>query len=377
MIISFVTDAFAVWGGMERVLADKMNYLAAQYGYDVVLLTVNQGTHDIPFKLNTAIKHIDLGVGMHQQYAYHGIARLLKRQKLNRQLKQKMSEAIFKLKPDVIICVKLDFVGLLSKVKGKIPLIVESHTMFRSESIDGSGWLRRLHVWSFKNNVRMADAVVALTEGDANDWRQINEHVFVIPNVVNLSESDSIASLQNKSVIFVGRFSVQKDIGSLLRIWKIVHQRYPNWSLNIYGDGELKDYYLPIINSLNANVLVFEPVEQIMDRYMENSILLLTSLYEPFGLVLPEAMSCGLPVVSFDCPYGPSSIITDGVDGLLEKDRDIDAFADKVCRLIEDQNLRQRMGQTAILSAQRYSADKIMPKWKVLFDELVSRSNAQ
>jgi glycosyltransferase involved in cell wall biosynthesis len=107
-----------------------------------------------------------------------------------------------------------------------------------------------------------------------------------------------------------------------------------------------------------------------MEKYIGSSILLLTSLFEPFGLVLPEAMSCGLPVVSFDCPYGPADIITDGVDGFLIKNRDVQAFADRVCQLIEDKELRVRMGQAAIKSSQRYRADVIMPKWKELFESL-------
>ena len=102
-------------------------------------------------------------------------------------------------------------------------------------------------------------------------------------------------------------------------------------------------------------------------------MLLLTSLFEPFGLVLPEAMSCGLPVVSFDCPYGPADIITDGVDGFLIKNRDVQAFADRVCQLIEDKELRVRMGQAAIKSSQRYRADVIMPKWKELFERLCQK----
>ena len=96
-------------------------------------------------------------------------------------------------------------------------------------------------------------------------------------------------------------------------------------------------------------------------------MLLLTSLYEPFGLVMPEAMSYGLPVVAFDCPYGPSDIITDGVDGFLIKDRSIEGFADRVCQLIEDEDLRRRMGAAGVQSSQRYSAENIMPMWKELF----------
>ena len=103
---------------------------------------------------------------------------------------------------------------------------------------------------------------------------------------------------------------------------------------------------------------------------IRSSMLLLTSVYEPFGLVMPEAMSCGLPVVAFDCPYGPADIITDGVDGFLVKNRDINEFADRVCQLIENKELRMRMGQATIKSAQRYRADLIMPKWKDLFEQL-------
>ena len=128
------------------------------------------------------------------------------------------------------------------------------------------------------------------------------------------------------------------------------------------------------IRSLNTNIHVYEPIADVMDRYRDHSILLLTSLYEPFGLVLPEAMSCGLPVVAFDCPYGPTDIITDGVDGFLINNRDIDTFADKVCLLIEDEELRRRMGQNGIVSSQRYRADLIMPMWKKLFEDLISQS---
>ena len=99
-------------------------------------------------------------------------------------------------------------------------------------------------------------------------------------------------------------------------------------------------------------------------------MLLLTSRYEPFGMVLPEAMSCGLPVIAFDCPYGPSDIITDGVDGFLVKGRDMKAFADKVCILIENEELRRKMGQIGIKTSDRYRMDDIMPLWKKLFEYL-------
>ena len=121
---------------------------------------------------------------------------------------------------------------------------------------------------------------------------------------------------------------------------------------------------------MNANIYIHEPTHDIFDKYLEHSMLLLTSCYEPFGLVLPEAMSCGLPVISFDCPYGPADIISDGVDGFLIKNRNINDYVEKICFLIENENIRIKMGQEGILSSQRFKASNIMPQWIQLFNQL-------
>lgn len=360
MRLLYVTDAFAVWGGMERVLADKMNYLSECYGYDVVLITVNQGNHTIPFSLSPQINHIDLGVKLHQQYAYSWIKRYLIRRQLVAQLKDSIKKALQQIDADVIICAKLDFVGVLNEVRGRTPLIVESHTLCRADYFEKSGLLRRLHVLEYKRQVKKVDTVVALTAGDAKDWQEYNRNVCVIPNVVHINETDNYSDCSEKRIVFVGRYTKQKDFDSLLKIWSKVYSRHQDWTLDIYTDGEV---HAP-------GVRVFKPVANIMEKYCNSSMLLLTSLFEPFGLVLPEAMSCGLPVVAFDCPYGPADIITDGVDGFLIKNRDVNELAERVCQLIEDRELRVRMGQAAAKSAQRYRADLIMPKWKDLFERL-------
>lgn len=372
MRLIYVTDAFAVWGGMERVLADKMNILVGQYGWEVILLTTNQGKHPLTYELHTKIRHIDLDIRMHQQYKYHGIQKVLKRWNLKKKLKEGLKKTLVGIKPDVIVCVKLDFVPVLVDLKGDIPLIVESHTLCHSEKMDEVGMRRRLYIGSLKRSIRKADAVVALTEGDANDWKAYNDNVHVIQNIVTLNESGFYTSCEQKSVIYVGRFSKQKDVDSLLRIWAIIHQQYPDWQLDIYGEGELKEYYLSLIQKMNANIHVFEPTANIMEVYREHSILLLTSKYEPFGLVLPEAMSCGLPVVAFDCPYGPADIITDGVDGYLIADRSVELFAQRVGQLISDYDLRVKMGKAGIASSKRYQASRIMPQWIQLFEQLTS-----
>ena len=170
--------------------------------------------------------------------------------------------------------------------------------------------------------------------------------------------------------------SKQKNISVLLDIWKKVNLANPDWVLHIYGEkGDIEDCVFDrLLMAKNIGIVIHEPVrKQMIEEYKKHSILVLTSIFEPFGLVLPEAMSCGLPVVSFDCPYGPADIITDGVDGFLIKNRDVNEFAGRVCQLIEDRELRVRMGQAAVKSAQRYRADLIMPKWKELFERLCQK----
>lgn len=217
------------------------------------------------------------------------------------------------------------------------------------------------------------DVVVSLNNRDADDWSKKMRSI-VIPNIVHLNNTGRYSKLDSKRVIFVGRYNFQKGIPDLFKVWKLVFKQHPDWNLDLYGDGD--DQIIPFSDCerLSMNIHVHKPNTDILERYIESSILVVTSLYEPFGLVMPEAMSCGLPVVAFDCPSGPANIITDGVDGFLVKDRNIGMFADKLCRLIDSYDLRASMGRAAICSSQKYSAANIMGVWLDLFNELISAS---
>ena len=372
MRIVYINDALAIWGGIERILIEKVNELAERYGYEMFLLTANQGDHPIPFPISHQVMHIDLKIQIHNQYQFRGIHRLIKKIELNKLFIRSLKEQIHKIKPDIIVCVRPELVNTVCKVKGKIPFVFESHSSRYAQRFVQADWFTRVKADLYNYAVRSAQQVVALTEGDAKDWYGINPRVRVIPNMVNLNTSGRYCNYDSKSIIFVGRFAPQKDIMSLLKIWKIVHRCHPDWQLKIFGGfGEEQEQLLQIINKMDVNIQVFAPTPQIFDRYLENSIFLMTSRYEPFGLVLPEAMSCGLPVVVFDCPYGPAEIITDGKEGFLVKNRNIEEFAKKVCLLIENPELRRQMGMIGTQSSLRYDKSFIMPKWKILFEELV------
>lgn len=375
MKILYVCDALAIYGGLERVLIEKANWLVEHGGYEVCLLTINQGNHPFSFPLHPDVLYTDLDIRFYLQYHQTFWKRASFFCRLHRLFREKLFGQIKEFAPDIIICTRLDYIRDVLKVKSTVPLIFESHSSRLASRFEGDGMLRRLHVWRLQLAVKKVQMVVALTNGDAKEWKKLTPNVCVIPNVVHLNDSGTYSDCTSKSAIFVGRFSKQKDVRSLLHIWNHVHQRHPDWCLNIYGGyGEEREVLLAEIKRMDANIQVHEPTSDIMEKYKENSILLLTSLYEPFGLVLPEAMSCGLPVVAFDCSYGPIEVITNNVDGFLIMDRNIESFVDNICQLIDNVSLRQKVGKTAIASSLRYKVDSIMSKWNNLFEKIVGFS---
>lgn len=379
MKIVYIYPVFTQLAGTERVFTDKMNYLAEYANYDITLLTYEQGPHSFPFPLSSKVNHIDLNVRFFHLYRYWRLVRWYKEWKLNRTLRHKFNIQMKEINPDIVIAPTyfVNVLKMIAKCPCKFIKILESHIDKRYVyANDGEIWKGGLSYVRSKYDAiavgKLAskfDLLVALSPEDAKDWSRYLKTI-VIPNVVNI-QRERISDLNNKRVVFAGRLVEQKGISFLLKIWERVHSLYPDWSLDIYGEGKLRDKITGEQFS-KLNIHVYGPTSCIIDKFCESSLFVLTSVYEPFGLVLPEAMSCGLPVVSFDCDYGPRKIITNGVDGFLVPVGDTDKFAERVCQLIEDPQLRQKMGSAGIRSSQRYSPDNIMPQWISLFEEVLS-----
>ncbi len=368
MKIVYLYPSLAIWGGIERILVDKMNFLVRHEDYEVYMITSDQGRHPIPYNLDERIHFMDLNIRFHSRYQYNIWRRLIEYRRLSRKYHDQLCNLFKEIEPDVIVCTSAQDIRPLLKIKGKIPLMVESHVNFSHPDT----WIHKLQTRINNHWIGKAEAVVTLTNGDAENWSRVSKNVHVIPNVVNLNDTNQYSDCTEKRVLFVGRFEEQKSIGELFAIWKLVHPQFPDWQLDLYGEGTLWNHYKQEADTLNINIVVHEPTRQIMDVYRSSSILVLTSLYEPFGLVIPEAMSCGLPVVSFDSPYGPATVLTDREEGFLIPNRDQQVFANRLGLLMSDLDLRQQMGMKAIISSQRFSADKIMPMWKELFEHLSS-----
>ena len=174
-------------------------------------------------------------------------------------------------------------------------------------------------------------------------------------------------------MVAVARYSHEKGIDLLLQAWAIVEKQALAWRLDVYGDGN-RTPYNQLIEDLHIDSSRCElhgRTDHVEAEYVNSSIFVLSSRFEGFGMVLTEAMACGLPVVSFDCPWGPRSIITDGDDGLLVENGHVEALANGLIRLMGDADLRQRMAANGIKNVQRFRVEYIAECWKKLFESTV------
>ena len=216
-----------------------------------------------------------------------------------------------------------------------------------------------------------SDIIVTLTHGDANSWKTKN--TVVIPNIVDLHNTE-YSQHKEKTAIFVGRFTYQKGLERMLEAWKNVVSKRNDWMLKLVGEGEQKEYLIQLCKKLGItdNVIFAPATKDIAKEYIKSSLFLFTSRFEGFSLVLIEAMQCGVPCVSFDCPYGPSDIIDNNVNGYLIENGNVEEFAKATLKLIEDDELRKKMGEAAIEKAKQYLPENIMPKWIELFNNITN-----
>lgn len=383
MKIVYFYPHFARLAGTERVLIDKMNYLSSQKDMEIYVVTHEQGSHPFAYPLAPSVKHVDLDVCVYSLYEKGFIERQIKKNRYTQLLQRRYNQLMVEIQPDIVVTVTtyMNLPSLVGKCPVRYVRVLESHIdkkyIYSNDPVNHQSLKKRirgiLDMRALNQVVSHYDLLVALNQSDADTWSKYLKTI-IIPNVVHLNSTKRYSNQESKHIIFVGRYTIQKGIPELFAIWELVHKKHPDWYLDLYGDGEITQIPWTEEKRQQINIHVHKPVSDIFSRYIESSILVLTSVYEPFGLVMPEAMSCGLPVVAFDCPSGPGNIITDGIDGFLIKNRDVNLFVERICLLIENPQLRLTMGNAAIQSSQKYSAERIMPQWINLFNELVSKS---
>lgn len=370
--------AYCIWslretGGMERVLANKANYLVENLGYEVAIITLDKPDYKPFFEFSPLIQRYGLGM----EYAgakcslFSPWVTLMNMRKHRKALEKLLKE----LQMDIVVSMFDTEARFLWKIKDGSKKVLEIHfSQWGRQQMNksrGGRWIDQLKNKYDNWIVGKYDAFVVLTEEDRKYWKHAR-NISVIYNACTLTVSKP-AELENKYVIAVGRLTEQKGFDLLIHIWKEVNELHPDWQLVIVGEGPQKAVLEEKIKNLHLeNKIEIRPFTHfIASAYLESSIYLLTSRYEGFPMVLVEAMACGLPVVAFSCPLGPCEIICNGRNGFLVPVDDYDLFAKRCCQLIEDVDLRKRMGQEAILNSKRFSENEIMKQWDTLFKSLV------
>lgn len=358
--------------GMERVLTNKANWFAA-HGYEVIIVTTDQKERKPYFELDPSIRCIDLGIGYEDNNGGSLLNKIINYPFKQRRHYKKLKALMLKERPDVTISMFCNDVFLIPKIKDGSKKILEVHfSRFKRLQYGRTGLWGIVDKWRSDNDVRLADkfdAFVVLTKEDSGYWN--TDNIRYIPNARTF-ENVTPANLDNKKVITVGRYSYQKGYDLLIKVWDEVHKHYPDWTLDIIGDGEEREKLQKMIDDLNlaGSVCLKHSTPQIAQEYQNASIVALSSRYEGLPMILLEAQTFGLPIVSFKCKCGPQDVITNGVDGYLVDEGDIKGMADRIMALIKDVRRRKVMGKAAIISSKRYSEDTIMQKWVDLFNEL-------
>jgi len=364
------------FGGMERVLSNKANYLT-KLGYEIIILTTDQKGRKPYFELDSRIKNIDLNINYTDDLSLSLPQKLLSYVNKQRKHYKALEKQLVDIKADVVISMFDNDSSFLYKINDGSKKVLEIHfSRFKRLQYGRKGILKWIDKYRSLQDVRIAqkyDRFVVLTEEDKQYWGDLN-NIQVIPNANSFS-SEKVALLENKKVLAIGRFDYQKGFDNLIHSWKIINNKFPDWILNIYGHGSLKSMYEHLIIQLGLEdtVVIHDSTKDIQQVYLEHSILAMTSRYEGLPMVLLEGQVFGLPLVSYVCKCGPKDIISDGYNGYLVEEGDILPMADKLMILMKDEELRKRMGINSKLNSNNYSEDVIMKKWIALFDHLISQ----
>lgn len=380
MKIVYCANSICYLGGIERVTIVKANALAAVESNDVyVVVTDNQRNFRVS-PLSPNVHLIDLRVNYFEddwKSRWHSLESTFVKRRWH---KRRLTEVLREIQPDIVVSVGHSEKYFLPTIRGRWKTVREIHFASNYRMLEANTGLQKLvakanTAYDLDYKVWRYDKIVLLTEEDKDlNWKA-SPKVTVIPNPLTFQIPDALSPLSAKRFIAAGRLTAQKNFASLIRAFSLVAKRHPDWTLDIYGEGGEKHSLQQQIErcQMTNNIFLRGYTSDIREKMLEASGYVLSSRFEGFGLVLIEAMSCGLPVVSYTCPCGPKDVVTDGSDGFLVPVDDEKALADRMCRLIEDGDLRRRMGQAARGSSERYNIDVIVEKWMSLFCSLLKK----
>jgi glycosyltransferase involved in cell wall biosynthesis len=359
MKIVFLVNHFAEYGGIQRMLDHKINALKKYSDIEIVLITRFQNKREFLFESHLKTNKYDLNTNGNNSF----IANILNKFNFYFSLKKIINIE----NPDVIITTLTGYYALvLPLIEKKIPKIIEFHST--ANIIKAGKWKYKKYLY------KLYDAIVVLNNDEKNEYDLTN--IIVIPNFIHIEKDIEfpVFNIRTNTIISAGRLESVKQFDHLILAWKKIHNLHLDWKVEIYGDGSNRNELNQLIieNEMQDSVQILGNTNNLDKRMQTASIYCMTSKTDCFPMVLLEAKLAGLPILSYDCPFGPKNIIKAENDGIIIQNDDIMAFSLSLNQLINDWEKRKMMSNNAFVNFNEYSSINVIQKWINLFNQLVA-----
>lgn len=382
--IVYITPSLYVAGGVERVLTLKANYFADILGYDITIILTDGFGKKLFYPISDKVKVVNLNIEFEDIMSCSFFKKVFIYLKKQHRFKKILKRVLLNIAPDITVTLmrrEINFINAIKDGSKKIGEIHVNRSNYRNFESNESNFIKRIFSYFWMRNlytkIKRLDKFVVLTNEDLKQWGQM-DNIVTIPDPLAFFPVES-SHLTKKRIIAIGRYTYQKGFDLLIKAWSLIENEYPEWGLTIYGQGDRVQYETLIAN-LGVSphrCILLPPTSDVVKELLDSSIFAFSSRFEGFGMVLIEAMSCGLPVVSFDCPCGPKDIIGDAVDGFLVPNGNVEKLAEGLSKLMNDELLRIKMGKAARENVKRYNLENIALKWQVLFDEVCNTNTSK
>lgn len=361
------------YGGIENAIVTLANTLVSKY--NVEILSVYRLYNEPVYKLDERVKvsYISNIKPNKKEMMYY-----LKKKNFSMFLKGigqsiktgfvkyiKTPDVLRKINTDVIVSTRTVHNFLISKfVSNDIKKIAWEHNHHNN---------KKKYINSLVKSCKNIDNLVLVSNELSEFYKgYLGSKVVYIPNCLDKMPS-KLSKLDSKNLVAIGRLSKEKGFDDLLKLFKKISIKHPDWKLNIVGDGMEKNNLLDLAKELKLGDKVvfhgYQNKDYINNILLESSIYVMTSHTESFGLVLIEAMSYGVPCISYTSAQGATEIISDGETGYLIKNRSEDEMIEKIELLIENEKLRNKLGKNARLRSKNYSNEVVLDKWSKIINK--------
>lgn len=338
MKLVFIINSLKSLSGSERVACTLANKLVENFNYEITIINRDASFSEVAYPLNKMIRIEKISGSYFNLY-------------------RGFRDYININQPDKIVVHNMGKLSLLCAFIPNIKkLIVLEHVSFISRP--------KVVQFLSKFIYKKIDMVITLTNKDKYYFDKINKNVITIPNFSPYPISMKNHVKNGNEIIAIGRLTDQKNFLHLLKAWEKIYLKIPNWKLCIYGEGEHKNLLSEYIQAKNLkNIFLEGTTSEIEAVYERSSFFVMSSKYEGLPMVLIEAQSFGLPLISYNCPNGPSDVIFDGYNGFLIENQNIDQLAEKILELSTNSSQLVEFSENSLKNALNYQPEKILDLW--------------